>query len=88
MAGPQEAGSYVIAAGRPQSAGRFARMLPKTTNITSAMALMGTIAGATRAGGPTWPMAVIHWKSLGNRAVAEAKLRNSTSSEACELWNG
>lgn len=58
--------------------------------IIFAMAPLGIITAvvsAIRVSGPSWLKAIIG-RAMESRAVVEAELMSSTSSEVCELWNG
>ena len=51
------------------------------------MGVITAIIGAVRIGGPAWLRAIIG-RARENLASAEVELTTSTSSSACELWNG
>ena len=51
------------------------------------MGIVTAIVGAVRIGGPAWLRAIVG-RARENLAAAEVELTTSTSSNACELWNG
>ena len=51
------------------------------------MGVITAIIGAVRIGGPAWLRAIVG-RARENLASAEVELTTSTSSNACELWNG
>ena len=51
------------------------------------MGIITAIIGAVRIGGPGWLRAIVG-RARENLATAEVELTTSTSSNACELWNG
>ena len=51
------------------------------------MGIITAIIGAVRIGGPAWLRAIVG-RARENFATAEVELTTSTSSNACELWNG
>ena len=51
------------------------------------MGIITAIIGAVRIGGPAWLRAIVG-RANENLTAAEVELTTSTSSNACELWNG